>query len=57
MTRRFAMRWPSPARTRWRTPRTRRGWLMTVGVAGAALAVKLTIGAFVVLLLLRHLLH
>ena len=51
------MRWPSPTRTRWRTPRTRRGWLITVAVAGAALAVKLTIGVGVVLLLLRYLLH
>jgi hypothetical protein len=57
MTRRFAMRWPSPTRTRWRAPRTRRGWLITVVVAGAALAVKLTIGVGVILLLLRHLLH
>ena len=57
MSRRSAMRWPTPARTRWRTPRTRRGWLITAGVAGAALAVKLTIGVGVVLLLLRHLLH
>jgi len=56
MTRRFAMRWPSPTRTRWRTPRTPRGWLITAA-AGAALAVKLTIGVGVVLLLLRHLLH
>lgn len=57
MTRRLAMRWPSPKRTRWRTPRTRRGWVITVAVASAALAVKLTIGLGVVLLLLRHLLH
>ena len=57
MTRRFARRWPSPPRTRWRTPRTRRGWLITVAVAGTALAVKLTIGVGVVLLLLRYLLH
>lgn len=57
MTRRFAMRWPSLTRTRWRTPRTRRGWLITVAVAGAALVVKLTIGVGVILLLLRHLLH
>ena len=57
MTRRFAMRGPSPTRTRWRTPRTRRGWLITVAVAGTALAVKLTIGVGVVLLLLRYLLH
>jgi hypothetical protein len=57
MTRRFAMRWPSPTRTRWRTPRTRRGWLITFAVAGDALAVKLTIGVGVVLLLLHRLLH
>jgi hypothetical protein len=57
MTRRLAMRWPSPKRTRWRTPRTRRGWLITIAVASAALAVKLIIGVGVVLLLLRHLLH
>jgi hypothetical protein len=57
MTRRLAMRWPSPRRTRWRTPRTRRGWLITAAVAGAALAVKLTIGVGVILLLLRHFLH
>ena len=57
MTRRLAMRWPSPKRTRWRTPRTRRGWLITIAVASAALAVKLTIGVGIVLLLLRHLLH
>jgi hypothetical protein len=57
MTRRSARRWASPTRTRWRTPRTRRGWLITIAVAGAALAVKLTIGVGVVLLLLRHLLH
>ena len=57
MTRRLPMRWPSPIRTRWRTPRTRRGWLITIAVASAALAVKLTIGVGVVLQLLRHLLH
>ena len=57
MTRRLAMRWPSPKRTLWRAPRTRRGWLITIAVASAALAVKLLIGVGVVLLLLRHLLH
>ena len=57
MTRRFAARRPSPAQTRWHTPRTRRGWLITIAVASAALAVKLTIGVGVVVLLLRHLLH
>jgi hypothetical protein len=57
MTRRFAMRRPSPTRIRWHAPQTRRGWLITVAVAGVALAVKLTIGVGVVLLLLRHLLH
>jgi hypothetical protein len=44
-------------RIRWRTPRTRRGWLVTIAVAGAALAVKLTIGVGLVLLLWRHLPH
>ena len=57
MIRRLAVRWPSLKRRRWRTPRTRRGWVITVAVASAALAVKLTIGLGVVLLLLRHLLH
>ena len=57
MTRRFAMRRPSPKRMGWHAPQTRRGWLITVAVASAALAVKLTIGAGIVLLLLRHLLH
>ena len=57
MTRRLAARRPGPRRTRWRTPRTRRGWLITITLAGAALAVKLTIGAGLVILLLRHLLH
>jgi hypothetical protein len=57
MTRRFATRRPSPRRTLWRAPQTRRGWLVTIAAASAALAVKLTIGVGVVLLLLRHLLH
>jgi hypothetical protein len=57
MTRRFATPRPSPKRTLWRAPQTRRGWLITIAVASAALAVKLTIGVGVVLLLLRHLLH
>lgn len=56
MTKRFAGRWPRPVRTVWR-PRTRRDWLITAALAGAALAVKLTIGLGLVLLLLRHLLH
>ena len=55
MTRRFAARRPSPKRTLWRAPRTRRGWLITIALATAALAVKLTIGVGVALLLLRHL--
>jgi hypothetical protein len=57
MTRRFATRRPGPKRTLWRAPQTRRGWLITIALASAALAVKLTIGAGVALLLLRHLLH
>jgi hypothetical protein len=55
MTRRPATRWPTPQRTRWRAPRTRRGWLIAAALAGGALAVKLAIGLGVVLLL--HLLH
>lgn len=50
-------RWRRPTRALWRTPPTRRGWLITVALASAALAVKLTIGLGLVLLLLRHLLH
>jgi hypothetical protein len=57
MTRRLAGRRPGPERGRWRVPRTRRGWLIAIALAGASLAVKLTIGAGVALLLLRHLLH
>jgi hypothetical protein len=55
MSRRFAVRWPG--RSRWHAPRTRRGWLITVAVAGAVVALKLTVGVAVVLLLLRHLPH
>jgi hypothetical protein len=55
--RRLAAHRPGTKRTRWRTPKTRRGWLITIALAGAALAVKLTIGVGLVLLLLRHLPH
>ena len=54
MTRRLAGRWPRPVRS-LRRPRTRRGWLITVALAGVALAVKLTIGLGLVLVLLHHL--
>jgi hypothetical protein len=37
----------------WRLPRTRRGWLISVAVASAAVVVKLIIGAGLVLLLLH----
>ena len=50
-------RWRRPTRRLWRTPRTRRSWLIAVALASAALAVKLTIGLGLVLLLLHHLLH
>lgn len=56
MSRRLAGRWPRLVRQLWR-PRTRRGWLVTVALVGAALAVKLTIGLALILLLLRHLPH
>jgi hypothetical protein len=52
MTRRFAARLRRP----WRAPRTRRGWLITIALAVATLAVKL-IGAGLALVLLHHLLH
>jgi uncharacterized glyoxalase superfamily protein PhnB len=55
-SRRLAGRWPRPVRRLWR-PRTRRGWLITAALAGAALAVKLTVGLALILLLLRHLPH
>jgi hypothetical protein len=48
-------RWLRPVRVLRRTPRTRRGWLITIAIAGAALAAKLAVGASLVLLLLRHL--
>ena len=57
MTRRFASRWPSRQHAWWRAPRTWRGRLIIVALASAALAVKLTIGLGLVLLLLHHLLH
>ena len=38
-----------------RRPRTRRGWLITIAVSGAILALKLTLG-FAVLALAVHLL-
>jgi hypothetical protein len=56
MSRRVAGRSPRPVRRLWR-PRTRRGWFLTVALVGAALAVKLTIGLALILLLLRHLPH
>jgi hypothetical protein len=40
-----------------RRPATRRGWLITVALAGAALAVKLILGLGVALLLLHRLLR
>jgi hypothetical protein len=57
MTRRLAMPRSGSRRRRWRAPRTRRGWLITIALAVAGLVVKLTIGAGVILLLLRHLPH
>jgi hypothetical protein len=57
VTKRFAAPWPSPQRRPWRAIRTRRGWLITIALTSAALAVKLTTGVGVALLILRHLLH
>jgi hypothetical protein len=57
MIRRIAMRWPRFKPSRWRRPRTGREWLITLAAAGVALALKLTIGLGVIILLLRHIPH
>jgi len=40
-----------------RLPRTRRGWLITIAVSGAILAVKLTLGLAALALVLHLLAH
>jgi hypothetical protein len=52
-----------PATRHWpglkhiRRPRTRRGWLITIAVGGAILAVKLTVGIGVLALIVHLLTH
>jgi hypothetical protein len=56
---------PTAGRTsrRWtglkhiRRPRTRRGWLITIAVSGAVLALKLTLGLAALVLVLHLLAH
>ena len=56
MIRRIATHRPSLRRALGRIPQTRRGRLIAITLISAALAVKLTVGVGVALLLLRHLL-
>ena len=53
MAERTTRRWPGLKHIR--RPRTRRGWLITIAASGAILALKLTLG-FGVLVLVVHLL-
>ena len=42
---------------RIRRPRTRRGWLITIAVSGAVLALKLTVGLAALALVVHLLTH
>ena len=53
MTERITRRWPGVKHIR--RPRTRRGWLITIAASGAILALKVTLGLGV-LVLVGHLL-
>ena len=55
MTERTVRRWPGLRRIR--RPRTRRGWLITIGASGAILALKLTLGLGVLALVVHLLTH
>ena len=55
MTERTARRWPGLRHIR--RPRTRRGWLITIGASGAILALKLTLGLGVLALIVHLLAH
>lgn len=51
------MPWLRLTRGPWRRPATRRGWLITIALAGVAIAVKLILGLGVALLLLHRFLR
>jgi hypothetical protein len=55
LTERTARRWPG--RKHIRRPRTRRGWLITIGASGAILALKVTLGLGVLALVVHLLTH
>jgi hypothetical protein len=55
VTERTTRRWPGLKHIR--RPRTRRGWLITIAVGGAILALKLTVGIGVVALVVHLLTH
>jgi hypothetical protein len=55
VTERTTTRWPGLKHIR--RPRTRRGWLITIAVSGAVLALKLTLGLGVLALVVHLLTH
>jgi hypothetical protein len=55
VTERTTRRWRG--RRLIRRPRTRRGWLITIAVSGAILALKLTLGLGVLALVVHLLTH
>jgi hypothetical protein len=55
MAERTTRRWPGLKHIR--RPRTRRGWLITIAVSGAILAVKLIVGLGVLALIVHLLTH
>jgi hypothetical protein len=55
MAGRTTRRWPGLKHIR--RPRTRRGWLITIAVSGAILALKLTLGLAALALVVHLLTH
>jgi hypothetical protein len=55
MDERTTSRWPGLKHVR--RPRTRRGWLITITVSGAILALKLTVGIGILALVVHLLTH
>jgi hypothetical protein len=55
VTERTTRHWPGLKHIR--RPRTRRGWLITIAISGAILALKLTLGLGVLALVVHLLTH
>ncbi|HEV3294036.1 MAG TPA: hypothetical protein VG123_34070 [Streptosporangiaceae bacterium] len=55
MTERITRRWPGLKHIR--RPRTRRGWLIAIAASGALIALKLTLGLGVLVLIVHLLTH